>query len=109
MRRGGNRLEKKTKNMATKLQVKCINKTDRYNAHERIKNIGGNSGGQQWKHSESYAIECIKNGTYAYYVINDEGKEIAVIIATSRYGHEYLKTTADGEQPDNLLSLPECP
>jgi len=95
--------------MATKLQVKCINKTDRYNAHERIKNVGGNNAGQQWKHAEPYAIQSIKDGTYVYYVINNEGKEIAVIIATSRYGNEYLKTVADGEQPDNLLSLPECP
>jgi hypothetical protein len=31
-----------------------------------------------------------------------------VIVGTSRYGHKYLKTEADGEQPDNLLSLPEC-
>ena len=28
-----------------------------------------------------------------------------MIIAT-RLGKKYLKTTADGEQPDNLLSLP---
>lgn len=95
--------------MATKLQVKCINKSDRSNAHERIKAIGGNSGGQQWKHPESQAIQFIKNGAYEYYVINNEGKEIAVIIGKSKYGNEYLKTTADGEQPDNLLSLPECP
>jgi hypothetical protein len=32
-----------------------------------------------------------------------------VIIAVSPYGHKYLKTQADGEHPDNLLSLPECP
>jgi Protein of unknown function (DUF3892) len=32
-----------------------------------------------------------------------------LIIATSAYGHKYLKTQADGEHPDNLLSLPECP
>jgi len=32
-----------------------------------------------------------------------------VIIAVSKYGNEYLKTESDGEQPDNLLSLPECP
>jgi hypothetical protein len=32
-----------------------------------------------------------------------------VIVAVSRLGHKYLKTEADGEQPDNLLSLPECP
>ncbi|WP_157785358.1 DUF3892 domain-containing protein, partial [Bradyrhizobium yuanmingense] len=24
-------------------------------------------------------------------------------------GHKYIKTKADGIQPDNLLSLPECP
>lgn len=36
------------------------------------------------------------------------GRGIDVIIAT-RVGHEYLKTRADGEQPDNLLALPECP
>jgi hypothetical protein len=101
--------QKKAENMATKLQVKCINKTDRYNAHERIKAIGGNDSGEQWKHAESNAIQNIKNGTYEYYVINNEGNEISVIIAKSKYGHEYLKTTADGEQPDNLLSLPECP
>jgi hypothetical protein len=33
---------------------------------------------------------------------------VKVIIAT-RLGREYLKTEADGEQPDNLLALPECP
>jgi len=27
----------------------------------------------------------------------------------SRFGNKYLKTVADGEQPNNLLSLPECP
>jgi hypothetical protein len=31
-----------------------------------------------------------------------------VIVAISRYGHKYLKTVADGEQPNNLLSLYEC-
>ena len=29
--------------------------------------------------------------------------------AFSRFGHKYLKTMADGEHPNNLLSLPECP
>jgi len=30
------------------------------------------------------------------------------MIAT-RLDKKYLKTRADGEQPDNLLALPECP
>jgi hypothetical protein len=51
----------------------------------------------------------MKSGVYEYYVINEKGEEVDVIIVRSRYGHEYLKTAADGEQPDNLLRLPECP
>jgi hypothetical protein len=26
----------------------------------------------------------------------------------SRFGNKYLKTTSDGDQPNNLLALPEC-
>ena len=33
---------------------------------------------------------------------------VDVVVAVSRFGHSYLKTQADGEVPDNLLSLPEC-
>jgi hypothetical protein len=29
-----------------------------------------------------------------------------VVVATSQHGNKYIKTTADGEQPNNLLSLP---
>jgi hypothetical protein len=94
--------------MATKLQVKCINKSDRTNQHERIHAVGGNVDGQHWKHTESSAIQWIRSGIYAYYVIDEEGEKVDVMIVKSRYGHEYLKTTADGEQPDNLLRLPEC-
>jgi len=31
-----------------------------------------------------------------------------VIVAISRFGNKYLNTEADGEQPNNLLSLYEC-
>jgi hypothetical protein len=36
------------------------------------------------------------------------GDRVSVIVATSRFGNKYLKTTADGDQPNNLLSLPTC-
>ena len=36
------------------------------------------------------------------------GQMVNVIVAVSRYGNKYLKTVADGEQPNNLLSLYEC-
>jgi len=95
--------------MAQQVQVSCINKTNRSSPHERIQNIGGvNGDGSRWKLSESQAIQDIKNGRYAFYVERPAGRRVNVVIA-SRLGREYLKTEADGEQPDNLLALPECP
>jgi hypothetical protein len=32
-----------------------------------------------------------------------------VIVAVSQWGNKYIKTTADGVHPNNLLALPECP
>ena len=32
-----------------------------------------------------------------------------VIVAISQHGNKYIKTKPDGDQPNNLLSLPECP
>jgi hypothetical protein len=95
--------------MATRVEIRCINKSDRFNPHERILNIGGvSAGGTHWKLSQTEAIHCIVKDTYLYYVRRGE-KQVNVVIATSQYGYKYLKTTADGEQPDHLLRLPECP
>jgi len=79
------------------------------NPHERILNIGGvSAGGTHWKLSQTEAIHCIIKDTYLYF-IRRGGDQVNVVIATSQYGFKYLKTTADGEQPDHLLRLPECP
>lgn len=95
--------------MTSRHQIKCINKTDRQNAHERIRNIGGtNDDGTRWKLSQEEAITAIEQKKYAFFV-HRGGHEANVIVAISRFGNKYIKTVADGEQPDNLLSLPECP
>jgi hypothetical protein len=92
-----------------RVRISCINKSDRYNPHERIINVGGvNHDNTRWKLSQPEAIAGIEKQTYSFYVTQN-GQEVSVIVATSAYGHKYLKTTADGEQPNNLLSLPECP
>jgi hypothetical protein len=89
-------------------QVLCINKTDRPNPHERITHIGGrNPNGTVWKLTQQAAIKGIEDGTWSFYVSRG-GRTVNVIVSVSRYGFKYLKTEADGEQPDNLLSLPEC-
>jgi hypothetical protein len=95
--------------MPSEIQVKCINKSDRYNPHERIISIGGtNADGTRWKLSQKDAIEGIEIGKWKFYV-SVGGKSVWVIIAKSAQGNKYLKTESDGEQPNNLLSLPECP
>ena len=46
------RVRKGASKMAENLRVTCINKSDRYNPHERIINVGGVDGGQRWKMSK---------------------------------------------------------
>ncbi len=92
----------------SKHQIKCINKSDRDNPYERITHIGGvNSNGTNWKLTQKEAIMHIKSGKYEFFV-QVNGKAVDVIVAESRYGNEYIKTKADGDEPNNLLSLMEC-
>jgi hypothetical protein len=73
----------------------------------QIKINGINADRTRWKLSHTEAIHSIVNNTYLFYV-KQGGKIIHVVIA-NQAGWKYLKTTEDGEQPDILLSLPECP
>jgi hypothetical protein len=94
--------------MPSRHEILCINKSDRTNPHERIVNIGGrNADGTAWRLSQPEAIQGIESGKWEFYV-RQGGTTTNVVVAVSRYGHKYLKTQADGEQPNNLLSLPEC-
>jgi len=91
------------------IQISCINKSDRFSPHDRIRAIGGrSSSGTAWTLSQEDAIAGLESGKWSFWVSVD-GRSVGVVVAVSAYGNKYLKTEADGDQPNNLLSLPECP
>lgn len=94
--------------MPQNVQIRCINRRNRTDPHERISHVGGvNENGTRWRLTEDAAIAGIKDGRWRFYT-SVNGKSVWVVIATHS-GREYLKTEADGLHPNNLLSLPDCP
>jgi hypothetical protein len=91
------------------VEIKCINKRDRPNPHERITHVGGFAA-QRWKITQQEAIDHIEAERWSFWVKPPgAAKSVWLVVAVSRYGHKYLKTENDGEDQNNLLSLPECP
>ena len=97
--------------MAAAHEITCINKDDRYSPFEAIKYIGGSYGGEStggpWRISLDVAIQGVEQGKWEFFVTRGP-RRVRVLIAISPHGNKYLKTEADGAEPNNLLSLPEC-
>lgn len=90
-------------------QIKCINKRDRPNPHERITHVGGYSD-RQWKITQEDAIRMIERKEWRFYtVVPGQTKSVWVEVGISRFGNKYLRTEGDSDERNNLLSLPECP
>lgn len=92
--------------MAQQAQIKCINKNPREDRYHSITHVGGYTD-RRWKITKEDAIAKIERREWSFYT-QANGHRVNVIVA-SRNGRKYLKTEADRDTPDNLLSLPECP
>jgi hypothetical protein len=91
--------------MAGDFQVTCIVKRGgHFNPHERIEALGNSAG--NWMLSESEMIRRVETGAESFYTMVN-GRRADIIVAVHE-GRKYLKTTADGYAPNNLLNLAEC-
>lgn len=90
-----------------RVEIDCIKKNPRQDPSHAIQEVGGpKPGGGRWRLPLNEAVAGVESGKWQFYV-SQGGRTIDVVVAT-RLGHKYLKTIADGERPDNLLSLKEC-
>lgn len=90
------------------VEIKCINKEDRDNPYERITHVWWvNHDWNKWKKTQKEIIDYINSWKHSFYV-NVWRNKINVIVSKSRFWNEYIKTENDRDEPNNLLSLPEC-
>jgi hypothetical protein len=83
--------------------------TTKHDSRERITHIGSFTTTNVYLHlPEADIIRRIEDRADSFYVERPSG-HVAEVVVAEREGKKYLKTEPDGEKPDNLLSLPDCP
>lgn len=89
-------------------QITCIRKSALLNAEDRILKIGGVlSSGRPFSISQQQAVYEIEREKKEFYI--QRGRiHLRIVVAVGSTDRKYLKTTADGVQPQSLLALPEC-
>ncbi len=95
--------------MRLAIRVDCATRTDRVSPYHRIRAIGGvGSDGLRWRLSEEAVIAAIEHDRATFYVERPAGHRLEILVAQG-LGKRYLKTESDGEMPDGLLALADCP
>jgi len=88
-------------------QVTCITKPTPSSPHEHITHLGNPAAG--WKWTREQVIASIDAGTNTFYVIDPYTKKRADVGVVRPSGRNpYVRTYADGDWNDNLLSLNQC-
>lgn len=80
--------------MAQYHHIRCVLKTDRTNAHERIQSVGGaNPDGSRWILTQDKAVSCIQDGTHVFYIEKPGGLRLDVATTLRRSLIESNRTT----------------
>ena len=89
-------------------QVTCITKPYPESSHEHITHIGNPSANWVW--TREAVIRSIDAKTNTFYLIDPAtGKRSEVGVVRPDRRAPYLRTYADGDWNNNLLSLAQCP
>jgi hypothetical protein len=92
------------------LRIRCIVKSDRTDAHQRVRAICGlKPDASHWTLTHGDAVSQIEDGTSVFYIERTGGRRLEVVVAMDLRAHKYLKTVEDEIQPEELLYLPSCP
>lgn len=87
-------------------RVSCTTKLEK---HEHIISLGCyEPDNTHHIFTEAQAIERIESGRDTFYAERPSG-HVAEIVVVEINGEKYLKTVPDGERPNNLDWLPDCP
>lgn len=88
-------------------QVKCIVKPNPQSPHEHITHLG-NPGSWIWTREQ--VIESIENKSNTFFVLDPAtGRRADIGVVRESGKLPYLRTYADGQWNNNLLSLNQCP
>jgi hypothetical protein len=88
--------------------VTCILKTHPQSPHEHITHLGNPSANWMWDRER--VIASIDNKTNTFYTLDPINRKRADIGVVRDAGKApYLRTHADGQWNNNLLSLNQCP
>jgi len=89
------------------VKVTCIDKPHPLSPHEHITHLGNPRVGWKWTREE--VIRSIDAGTNTFFVIDPyTGKRSDVGVVRPAGRPPYVRTHADGDWNDNLLSLSQC-
>ena len=90
------------------VKVTCITKPHPNSPHEHITHVGNPAA--NWKWTREQVIASIDAGTNTFYVLDPRsGKRSDVGVVRAARDAPYLRTHADGDWNNNLLSLNQCP
>ena len=89
-------------------QITCIIKPHPQSAHEHITHVGNPSVGWVWLRER--VIESIDAKTNTFFVLDPVTKKRSDVGVVREQGKSpYIRTYADGNWNNNLLSLSQCP